>query len=379
MDLGVLALDDDWLACLDRVAERSGLTLRPANLAAEVRALSDAYNTGAFARSRTKGALAARLMFSFPRDVPKMGAAVRELVLNKHLAVPGDRALRVLDVGAGLGASTWGLVRMLALVRQAGTVDATFVDDDAAALSIAAAVAAAHKGEGSIELRVTTVRERVRTTTSGRFDVILVGQSLAEIEGEQDEGKTVALLVSLLGVLEPDGSLVIVEPALRDRTRRLHRIRDRLLAANAATVFAPCLHAEACPLLADRDAWCHEDLSIDLPKRTASLARAAGLRWQGLTFSYLVLRKDGVTLRGAVREPAYRVVSSPIVTKGKRELFLCGYGERLRLTRLDRDGAKGDAWESARRGDVLTLEPRPDVGISRIPADTSITRGSAVY
>jgi len=378
--LGALALDDDWLACLDGVAERSGLALRPAQLATEVRALSDAYNTGAFERSRTKGALAARLMFSFPRDVPKMGAAVRELVFTKRLAIPDGRPLRVLDVGAGLGASSWGLVRMLAGVGYAGVVDATFVDDDPKALAVAGAIAGARKCDGSIELRVTAARERPR---GRRFDVVLVGQTLAEIDddeqiedppqaGRQPEGhSSVALLLDLLVSLETDGSLVIVEPALRDCTRRLHRVRDRLLVTKAATVFAPCLHQEACPALADRDAWCHEDLPIDLPKRTASLARAAGLRWQGLTFSYLVLRKDGVTLRDAVAEHAYRVVSEPIVTKGKRELFLCGYGARLRLTRLDRDGVKGDAWSRAQRGDVLSFADPPAANVTRVSADAS--------
>ena len=96
MDLAALALDDAWLDCLEEVAREQGLELRPKELAAEVRALSDAYNTGAFRRARSKGALVARLLFSFPRDVPKMGSAVRELVVAGRLEGP----LRVLDMGA---------------------------------------------------------------------------------------------------------------------------------------------------------------------------------------------------------------------------------------------------------------------------------------
>src|SRR3712207_8562489 len=66
-----------------------------------------------------------------------------------------------------------------------------------------------------------------------------------------------------------------------------------LFRSGSATVFAPCLHAASCPMLAIETEWCHEDLAVDLPPWTVPLARAAGLRWQGLTFSYLVLRKDG--------------------------------------------------------------------------------------
>ena len=46
-------------------------------------------------------------------------------------------------------------------------------------------------------------------------------------------------------------------------------------------------------MLATEGDWCHEDLPIDLPPWVAPLARAAGLRWQRLTFSYLALRRDG--------------------------------------------------------------------------------------
>lgn len=377
MNLAALALDNDWLASLGEIAAQSGLALRPARLAAEVRALSDAYNTGAFARSRTRGALSARLMFSFPRDVPKMGAAVRELVATGRLVMPPGRPLRVLDVGAGLGASSWGLARMLALAGQRGTLEVTLLDEDGGALVIAAAIARTRRTEGALALEVKTVRDHASKAVdlgTPLFDVILVGQSLAEIS--DDEASLVTLLRTLVGVLEQGGALVVVEPALRDRTRHLHRIRDELVATASATVFAPCLHERPCPALRDPDAWCHEDLPIDLPKDTAAIARAAGLRWQGLTFSYLVLRKDGVTLREAIARGAgnraYRVVSSPIVTKGKRELFVCGQGQRWRLTRLDRDGTKGDDWASAGRGDLLAFEPELEPGTSRISAQTSI-------
>jgi hypothetical protein len=355
VELAALALDDSWLDCLDAVARDHGLALPPAKLAAEVRALSEAYNTGNFRRARTKGALAARLLFSFPRDVPKMGAAVRELVANGKL----DGPLRVLDIGAGLGASTFGLER--GGVALGGTP--TWVDEDESALAIGRAIAKRR----ALPLRTLTTRPRER------FDVVLVGQSLGEMADDDD--KQVAMLGELVDeALAPHGSLVIVEPALRERTRRLHRVRDRLLARpNPPTVFAPCLHASPCPALADPKAWCHEDLPIDLPPRVATLARAAGLRWQGLTFSYLVLRKDGVTLSDTAKR-ALRVVSSPIVTKGKRELFLCADGVRRKAMRLDRDGGKGDAWLTAQRGDLLVLEPELPADATRVPQGTRIVR-----
>jgi ribosomal protein RSM22 (predicted rRNA methylase) len=357
----VRVLDDAWLDVLDGVAAEMGLALAPGKLAEEVRALSDAYNRGDFAKSRTRGALSARLLFSFPRDAPKMECAARELADANLVKLP----MRVLDVGAGLGASTWGLARLLSKRGLRGAIDVAMIDDDEAALRIARAIVRAHPSEGDVEVRVVS-------ESRGPYDLILVGQSLGEIDPE--ETKQVAFLTKLLGRLDEHGSLVLVEPALRDRTRRLHRVRD-VLASKGVTIFAPCLHQSACPMLANESDWCHEDVAIDLPPRVASIARAAGLRWQGLTFSYLVLRRDEKTLRTCIDAPvALRVVSVPIDTKGKRELFLCGDGEIRRVARLDRDENPRTAWSDAVRGDVLALSRPLEAGEKRATRDVDVKK-----
>jgi hypothetical protein len=89
------------------------------------------------------------------------------------------------------------------------------------------------------------------------------------------------------------------------------------------------------------------------------VARNAGLRWQGLTFAYLVLRRDARSL--ASRHPgALRVVSRPLVTKGKRELDLCGEAGLMRVVRLDRDQREANAaYDAAARGAILAIVPSP--------------------
>ncbi len=127
-------------------------------------------------------------------------------------------------------------------------------------------------------------------------------------------------------------------------------------------------------MLATEGEWCHEDLPVDLPHWVMPLARAAGLRWQRLTFSHLVLRRDRRRLFDRVRDVApvssladkrvhLRVVSELIRTKGKAEIFACtSGGERVRMRRLDRDAvAEGEgarataAWASLARGDVVSV------------------------
>jgi SAM-dependent methyltransferase len=379
----VRPLEDDWRDTLDAVARARGwpTTHDASALAARVAALSAAYNDPARARAAVRDAGAARLGFSFARDVPKGAAAVRELVATGALALRGA-PLRVLDVGAGLGATTWGVVRALAAAGASGTVEATCVDDDARALELASEIARARGGQGSVQLRATPVpRPLAALGDRPRFDLVLAGNVLSELDVGAPPATRVERHAELLhGWVEqrlaPGGSLVIVEPALRDRTRHLHRVRDEL-AARGTTIFAPCLHSAPCPALVRETDWCHEDLAVDLPGWLAPVARAAGLRREGLTFSYLVLRGDATRLGARLR-----VVSEPMPSKGKIEAFLCGLladggglvAARTRVTRLDRDAsAENAAWDRIVRGDLVAIDPAPDVRRPRVGPATQVS------
>jgi ribosomal protein RSM22 (predicted rRNA methylase) len=386
----VRPLEEDWRDVLDAVARAHGWpnSREVARLGANVAALSQAYNDASRASAAVKEAGAARLGFSFARDVPKGAAAVRELVATGTLrAAPG---LRLLDIGAGMGATTWGVVRALEASGGLGSVEATWVDSDGRALEVAVAIARAREGKAAI-----AVQARALTRPLGsfddlpRYDLVLAGQVLSELDVGSPEDARVERHAALLAAwlerrVEPHGSLVVIEPALRDRSRHLHRVRD-LLAASGVTIFAPCLHGAPCPALARDTDWCHEDLTVDLPSWLVPVARAAGLRREGLTFSYVVLRKDGARLVDATPAPhtaaRLRVVSGAIPSKGKREAFLCGElergGERIaaraRTMRLDRDATAGnEAWDDLARGDVLTIDPAPELDRPRVGRETVV-------
>jgi ribosomal protein RSM22 (predicted rRNA methylase) len=385
----VRALEDAWQEVIDAVLRRRGApsTRDVAALAPRLVELSRAYNAGlAGDGARVRVPLDARIAFSFARDVPKGAGAVRELVAAGALRAPPDRALRIVDLGAGLGAMTWGIARALA-AGSAGSasntapphIDALLVDEDADALAAAEAIAheaAAHAGTNAPAMSLRTRKERLAPGMKlPEADIVVLGQVLSELDVAMDPveraAKHAALIADLLArVVAPDGALIVVEPALRDRTRHLHAVRD-VLAAGGATIFAPCLHALRCPVLATEGDWCHEDLPVDLPAWLVPLARAAGLRWQGLTFSHLVLRRDDRRLVGELdHAPAgspprvhLRVISELMRTKGKAEVFACtAEGTRLRLRRLDRDAteigpgaAATAAWSALGRGDVVTI------------------------
>src|ERR1700723_1495398 len=146
----VRALAEDWRDTLDELARQRGWPTSKdhARLAAQVAKLSTAYNAGDLGQLRSRDALSARLGFSFARDLPKAAGAVRELVATGALRLPTDRALRVLDLGAGLGASTWGLWAALSASAPGspGRIEAMCVDADGTALAMAAAIADARRG-----------------------------------------------------------------------------------------------------------------------------------------------------------------------------------------------------------------------------------------
>jgi ribosomal protein RSM22 (predicted rRNA methylase) len=356
------ALDERWRETLETVARAARLPFG-VEAAASVRALSDAYNSG-----RADGSLGARLAFFFARDVPKASAAVRELVLTGALRLPEGRPLRLLDLGAGLGAATWGVARALP-----GEIEATLVDRDAKALDLAKAIVRLRGGP-----RMETIIADVTKFSAGNFDLAIAENVLAELGaplspgGVEQDADRLQRWLSLLG---EDGSLVIIEPALRTRTRHLHAVRD-LCASRGVGIFAPCLHARLCPALAREGDWCHEDLPIDLPPWLVPVARAAGLRWEGLTFSYLVLRRDGRTLASAVPSGALRAISKLIITKGKREVSLCGATVTLEARRLDRDATPtNQPLDDIARGDLVVMEPLPtESGPVRVGREARVAR-----
>jgi hypothetical protein len=398
----VRPLEADWREVLDAAARRRGWPTShdAARLGAKVAELSAAYNDPERARAGMREAGAARLGFGFPRDVPKAAAAVRELVAVGRVRRDCEsEPLRVLDLGAGLGATTWGALRALSAAGGRGWVDATWLDSDRAALELGLEVArAAPPGPMRLRARVhgQGLGSAARDLPAGRFDLVLVGQLLSELDlelpGPERVERHAALLAdSVERHLDEHGSLVVIEPALRDRTRHLHRVRDALLGAAdrppGMTVFAPCLHDARCPALAREADWCHEDLPVDVPSWLVPVAQAAGLRREGLTFSYLVLRRDGARLVDSMpaREghARLRVVSGAMPSKGKREAFVCGELEsagalvpgRVRAMRLDRDSRPPNAaWAESARGDLLVVAPPPNLERARIDSSSTVVR-----
>jgi hypothetical protein len=199
--------------------------------------------------------------------------------------------------------------------------------------------------------------EELRAERSGWFDVIIMANVLSEVgDGTRDaiERRTV-LVEGLLGLLAPQGSLIIMEPALRDTSRSLHQVRDALLAKQSCTVYSPCLHDRPCPALIKADDWCHEERPWTPPAIVSKIDQVVGFIKDALKFSYVILRKDGKTI--VPRKPdLVRVVSELREMKGEKRAWLCNETGRPEVGRQDRlrseANAAVDGWH---RGAIVRI------------------------
>jgi SAM-dependent methyltransferase len=221
----------------------------------------------------------------------------------------GER-LAVLDVGAGCGAMTLGLLVHLAARGWGGELTLTLVDHDSDALAIGAAAIA--QVAAALGVRCAISARDVDVTGGlprGPFDLIVAGTIVNELAAGT------ALVTAMMAALAPRGVAIVIEPALRITTRGLHAVRDALITAGTATVLAPCARRAApCPALADERDWCHDHRPAELPPRTRQLATVTGLRDGEAKLAFLALARPD---DAPPPIDAWRVVDDPHAPEGQ--------------------------------------------------------------
>ncbi|HEX8751362.1 MAG TPA: small ribosomal subunit Rsm22 family protein [Nitrospira sp.] len=189
---------------------------------------------------------------------------------------------------------------------------------------------------------------------AGPYDLIILANCLNELSESIDT--RASLVATALSLLSPHGTMMIVEPALRETSRALHQVRDRLLQEKCCTVYSPCLHEENCPALINRNDWCHEERAWEPPVAIRQIDEEVGFIKDALKFSYLLLRKDGKTIVER-RSNMYRVVSELREFKGEKRAWLCNEQGRQEVGRQDRltspQNAAFDRWH---RGAIVQIE-----------------------
>lgn len=298
----------------------------------------------------------AELRGEYAREIAPRTEAALARVLDEAWGTSGAAPPRhAVDLGAGTGA-----VKRTLRARFGAAVEIVEVDRTAAPGVLRANLA--------IEL----------PTIEGTFDLVVAAHLLNELFVDRAPVERAALRASRVlawaqRLLAPGGRLVLIEPALRETSRELLAVRDRLLDGGLHVV-APCFWTGPCPALArDRD-WCHSSVGPSKGPPPPELTRSP-LRSRRVDFSYLVLARESAAPR-----PLHRVVSDPLPEKGRLRLFVCGPNGRLPLIRLSRHrDPNNEALDRASRGDAVSIQNAivGDDGL-RVTTDTIVTQRPAV-
>ena len=363
----VPALENQWLTTIDKVAkkvlgplDRTGLPL-----VTEIQQLSELYTRDRTAIRMSSNVRAARLRFFVPRDLPKIEGPITALFARGLL--PTREVLRVVDLGAGYGATTLGLARAAKRLGFAKSLHVRAYDDDLTALDAFEALAkeAAQDGlivpitleamQGNVGVAEPTVLVRDAEIALAGFVMNELFPARPDATPEQAAETRLELLerwIHRIAIGLPEtGFFTLLEPALKQPTRMLQTVRDKLLSRHE--VLHPCVHEAPCPLLLRERDWCHADLPLSLPKGLIPVAKEAGLRHEGLSYATLTVRGGGRAEARSARPLEATIVGGPIATKGKVEFHLCHEEGMTRLDWLERNGEPPAAMH---RGSFVSLD-----------------------
>ena len=375
----ILAVED-----LHRTSEHAAID--DAALARAVIRLSDLYTSERRSLSREQADedhLIAKCGYFLASDAPKVALALQEAAARSATFAQLSRldCVRVLDVGAGVGATSCGFLAWLAAAHAQAHANATHdrrmrVQFHAVELGAPAArayeqsvrvAAAAANVDVEIHVEARDFRHKSVPALAQASDVILCQTALNELLVEDHvDPRHLPATVDMVAQWARAAPLLLIEPALRSTTRALMALRDALIARNAAqpaaTVVAPCLHQHACPMRAKVDDWCHEARRVEPTPRVAALNRIVGRRDGRALFAYLatVPFREGAP-NSLVPESAIRIVTDTLGSRGKTERVVCRADGELRLMRLlDRETRPENAlFVEGERGMAVTVNPMP--------------------
>jgi SAM-dependent methyltransferase len=293
--------------------------------------------------------LGAYLLFYWPVSYLQARGTISELP---------RRPRSVLDLGSGPGPVAFAAL-------DAGAAEVVAADRSARALA-AARTLAADAGEplATREWNPSRGRPLAELAAGRQFDLVTLGHVVNELfPGPEGDARRADLLEEAAALLAPGGSLLVIEPALRDTSRALLRVRD-LLVARGYAVRAPCLFRGSCPALLRETDWCHAERPVDPPPLVAQLGKAAGLRKEAVKMSYLVLAPKGEGWAEPPPGRVFRIVSEPLPSKGRLRYMGCGPEGRLGLSLQEKHVTEANRrFEALLRGDVVEIsgaEPRGD-------------------
>ena len=313
---------------------------------------------------------AAYRSYFLPVNLSKIQVLLDELPKDRGTEEP-EQPMTVLDLGCGPGTGALALIDWLWQRSPERAKSMSVLAADASHTSLSDTgklweaycreVGISSEGlrcvEGNLEhpLKGDLGKQIVR---HGPYDLIILANCLNELFAASVDppAERAAVVAQLLPFLAPHGTIMIVEPALKQIARSLHHVRNHMLKQGLCTVYSPCLHEGGCPALDHPDDWCHEERPWQTPPAIAAIDQDVGFIKDALKFSYVLLRTDGCTIATRNRQ-TFRVVSELRELKGDTRAWLCNELGRSEVGRLDRaQSPTNREWEACQRGSIIRID-----------------------
>lgn len=151
----------------------------------------------------------------------------------------------------------------------------------------------------------------------------------------------------------PDGffdfdSIMILEPSTQDDGRKLLNLRQKLI-DQGYSIWAPCPHQLACPLLTQsKTDWCHDRYHVQAPDWFWDIEKHLPFKNKTITTSYLLAKKKPPQDHD---KNTARTVGDSLNEKGKTRQLICRSSEREFLTWMHKETSP----EIIPRGELITV------------------------
>lgn len=279
--------------------------------------------------------------------------------IGEWLPYFGGDTLRILDLGCGTGAATWGVLHYLSTHEHSiKKVEITFADHIKENLDICKKLFALQEvgveitaDYHQIDIKDDKVVKKV--FGEGKYDLVIMMNTLNELPEDGDTER----INTFTALLSDDGALLIIEPASKRESRRLLSLRETAL-WKKLTVYSPCTHQQNCPAIIKADDWCFNEVGWERPEFIRHIDDEVGNVRLSLKYSYVILTKNGTTLHGNLGlSGASRIVSEVFAEKGRTRAVLCdenGRGEHV-LNKRDKS-LNNKVLIDAERFDLVTLK-----------------------
>lgn len=192
-----------------------------------------------------------------------------------------------MDIGCGLGSATFAVLNRLSNVPY----ERLHIDlNDTNNFIVTKSTELLRTCFNAENIFINSVTGDVNIVCTARqhllYDIILMSYSLYDVLNGKFEYST-DLIKKLQGLLKGDGIIIITEPADKQKSTMLMKVRDYF----KEYILAPCTHSDLCPLLID-NGWCHFRYDWRKPSIVQNIFYKISCDLPDIKFSYIVIGKE---------------------------------------------------------------------------------------